>query len=182
MPKKTVTIMVLLLVLLIPSALATPKPKDPKPPKIETTTFTESATLDAGNIYLGNQEITGNILYVRDAISTGTINSGDSPISGFSIETRLSGTLDLDTYLGSYNGRWAIKSQSGTFEGTVTGSVAIATISGRFVGQGTGDLEGQKIKGTFEGSVNNFKVVMAIQVTISSKTIWPQSTSIFSDL
>ena len=167
MPKKAAIITVLLLLLLVPIAIATPKPKDPKPPKIDPITFTESATLGAGNIYLGNQEIIDNILYVRDAVSTGTINSGDSPISGFGIETSLSGTLDLNMYLGSYNGKWTITSQSGTFEGTITGKVAVATISGKFVGQGTYGFEGKKIKGTFKGSIDNYQVVMTIQATIT---------------
>jgi len=178
MPKKTVIIMGLLLLILVESAIALPKTKEPKikppnlpnNPKKEKITFTEAATLTAGNIYLGNQIIDSGILYVQDAISMGTINSGDSPISGFEILTSLSGTLDLNTYLGSYYGQWIITSQSGTFEGTITGEVAVATISGKFVGFGTGYFEGQKIKGTFEGSVNNFQVEIIIQATIKSKT------------
>jgi len=175
MPKKTVLIMALLMLLLVESAIALPKTKDPKPkpPKIpnkETITFTETATLTAGNIYLGNQIIDTGILYVQDAISTGTVNSGDSPISGFEIQTSLSGTLDLNTYIGSYYGKWIITGQSGTFEGTITGNVAVATISGKFVGHGTEFFEGQKIKGAFEGSVNNFQVEITIQATITFKT------------
>ncbi len=173
MPKKTVIIMALLLMLLVESAIALPKTKDPKPKppnnsKKESITFTETATLTAGNTYLGNQIIDNGILYVQDAISIGTINSGDSPISGFEIQTSLSGTLDLTTYLGSYDGQWIIISQSGTFEGTITGEVAVATISGKFVGHGTDYYEGQKLKGTFEGSVNNFQVEITIQATITS--------------
>jgi len=169
MPRKAIVIAVLLLLLLVPPVIAIPKTKGPKPPKIETITFTETATLRAGNVYLGSQEIVGNVLYVQDAVSTGTINGADSPISGFEIETRLSGTLDLDTYLGSYNGRWTITGQSGTFEGTITGNVAVATISGKFVGHGTAGFEGQKIKGTFEGSVNSFHVEITIKATITAK-------------
>lgn len=177
-PRKAAIITILLLLFLLPTAITIAKIKEPKPkppkipnnPKRETINFTESATLGAGNIYLGNQEIIDSILFVQDAISTGTINSGDSPISGFEIETSLSGTLDLNTYLGSYDGQWIIANQSGTFEGTITGKVAVATISGKFVGHGTGDFEGQKIKGTFEGSVNNFQVDITIHATITSKT------------
>jgi hypothetical protein len=178
MSKKALIIMALLLLLLVESAVAIPKTKEPKPkppkipnnPKIETIILTDSATLTAGNIYFGNQIIDNEILYVQDAISTGIINSGDSPISGFEIQTSLSGTLDLNTYRGSYDGQWIITSQSGTFEGTITGKVAVATISGKLVGQGTGYFEGQKIKGTFEGSVSNFQVEITIQATITSKT------------
>jgi hypothetical protein len=179
MPKKTIIITALLLLLLVESAIAMAKIKEPKPkppkipnnPKIETISFTETATLGAGNIYLGNQEIidTGTI-YIQDAISTGTINTGDSPISGFKIQTSLRGTLDLNTYHGTYNGEWEIISQSGTYEGTINGRVAVTTISGKFIGHGTGNFEGQKIKGTFEGSVNNFQVEITIQATITSKT------------
>lgn len=174
-PKK-VTIILFLFLLLVPTVIAMPqnrKPKLPKPtnnPK-ETTTFTETAILGAGNVYIVNQQIIDTTLYVQDAISTGTINSGDTPISGFEILTSLSGTLDLNTYLGSYNGQWTITSQSGTFEGTITGKVSVASINGRFNGRGTGEFEGQKIKGVFEGSVSNFQVEITIQATITSKAI-----------
>ena len=180
MPKKAIIITTtLLLLLIVPSAIAIPKTKEPKPktpktptgPKRETITFTELATLGAGNIYVGNQEIDdAGILYVQDAISAGTIDSGDSPISGFEILTSLSGTLDLSSYLGSYNGKFVITSNSGSFEGTINGKVEVATIFGKFVGQGIGDFEGQKIKGIFEGTVNNFKIGITIQATITSKT------------
>jgi hypothetical protein len=176
MSKKTLIIIALLLMLLVESAIAVPKTKEPKPkppkipnnPKIEIS-FTETAILTAGNIYLGNQIIDTEILYVQDAISTGTVNSGDSPISGFEIQTSLGGSLDLNTYLGSYTGQWIISSQSGTFEGTITGEVAVTSIYGKFVGHGTDNFEGQKIKGTFEGYINNFQIEMTIQATITSK-------------
>ena len=92
MRKKAVILMVLLLLLLVPSVIAIPKNKEPKTKttktpnnqKIEKIIITESATLEAGNIYLGNHQIddTG-ILYVQNAISTGKINNGISAISGF---------------------------------------------------------------------------------------------------
>jgi hypothetical protein len=103
----------------------------------------------------GSQELSDDgILSVQDASSTGTINSGNSPISGSTVQATLSGTLDLNTYLGSYHGKWIITGQIGAFEGTVTGKVAVATVYGHFVGQGIEGFEGQKIMGTFEGSVN----------------------------
>jgi hypothetical protein len=178
MQRKAVIIIALLLLILVESAIAIPKTKEPKPkppkipksPKIGTITFTESAILGAGNVYLGNQIIDVGILYVQDAISTGTINNGDSPISGFEIQTSLSGTLDLNTYLGDYDGQWIITNQTATFEGTITGKVAVATISGKFVGHGTGDFERYKIKGAFDGSVNNYQVEITIQATITFKT------------
>ncbi len=173
--RKEAIMIVFLLLLLIPTAIAIPQNKKPKPPKPpnnpkETITFTETATLGAGNVYIANQEIIDTTLYIQDAISTGAINSGDTPISGLEIQTSLSGTLDLNTYFGSYNGRWTIASQSGTFEGTITGKVSVASVYGRFIGQGTGGFEGQKIKGVFEGSVNNFQVEITIQATITPKT------------
>jgi hypothetical protein len=173
MSSKIVIISFLILLLLIPSVIAVPKPKDPKPPKQPNgpktkIALTESAVLGVGNVYLGNQEIIDNILFVEDAISTGTINQGDSPISGFYIQIVLSGTLDLDTYSGSGNGRWAFISPSGTFQGTITGAVADGVISGHFVGHGTGYFEGQKIKGTFEGKANSVQVEILIQATITS--------------
>jgi hypothetical protein len=173
--RKEAIIIVFLFLLLLPTALAIPQNKKPKPPKPtnnpkETITFTETATLGAGNVYIANQEIIDTTLYIQDAISTGTINRGDTPISEFEILTSLSGKLDLNTYLGSYNGQWTIASQSGTFEGTITGKVSVASIYGKFIGKGTGDFEGQKIKGVFEGSVNNFQVEITIQAAITSKT------------
>lgn len=181
--KAMIIITALLLLLIVPSAIAIPKTKEPKPklkpkpktpktpvgPKKETITFTELATLGAGDIYVGNQQIDdAGILYVQDAISTGTVDSGDSPISGFEILTSLSGTLDLSTYLGSYNGQFVITGKSGSFEGPINGEIEVATISGKFVGHGIGDFKDQKIKGTFEGSVNNFKIEITIQATITS--------------
>jgi hypothetical protein len=177
MSKKTVIVMALILIFLVDSAIAIPKTKEPKPPKppkpvkpnTETESFTELATLTAGDVYLGSQVIDNGILYVQDAISTGTVNSGDSPISGFGIHTRLSGTLDLDTYLGSYAGEWIINGNGGTFEGTITGKVEVANIFGKFVAHGTDDFEGQKIKGDFVGSVNNYQIEITIQAIITSK-------------
>ncbi len=176
MSKKVIMMMTILLMLLVPSVIAVPKIKEPKTPKIpnspkkEKISFTETAILGAGNIYLGNQQIIDTTLYIQDAISTGIINSGDTPISGFEIQTSLSGTLDLNTYIGSYNGQWIITSQNGTFVGTITGKVSVASIYGKIVGQGTDEFEGQKIKGVFEGSVNNYQVEITIQATITSKT------------
>ena len=177
MTKKTIAIVFLFLLLIVPSVLAIPKNKESKPTKpskptnnpIETITFTESAILGAGNIYLGNQQIIANTLYIQDAISTGTINTGDTPISGFQIQTSLSGILDLNTYLGSYNGQWLITSERGTFEGTITGKVSVASIYGKIIGHGTGELEGQKIRGVFEGEVNNYQVEISIQATLTYK-------------
>ena len=175
--KKAIVITALLLLLIVPSAIAIPKTKEPKPktpktpkgPKMETVIIAETATMNAGNIYLGNQEIDdAGILHVQGALSTGKISSGGSPISGFEIQTSLSGILDLNTYLGSYHGQWMITGQGGTFEGTINGKVEVTIISGNFVGHGTGDFESQKIKGIFEGSVNNFQIEITIQATITS--------------
>jgi hypothetical protein len=176
MPKKVIALLIILLFLLVPSVIALPKTKEPKTPKIpdnqrkEAISFLENATLGAGNIYLGNQQISDTgILYIQNGISIGKINSGNSPISGFEIQTFLSGTLDLNTYMGNYHGDWIVSGEIGTFEGKINGKVSVASISGKFTGTGTGEFENQKIKGSFEGSVNNFKVEITIEATISSK-------------
>ena len=172
--KKTLIIMTLLLMLLVPSVIAVPKTKDPKPPmpenkKKETINLQETAKLGAGNVYLGSQQISNSgILSIQNGFSAGKINTGDSPISGFDIQTSLSGTYDLNSYQGNYHGQWIITGEGGSFEGTITGKVSVASISGKFTGSGTGEFENQKIKGTFEGSVNNFQVEITIDATISS--------------
>lgn len=180
MRKKIIILTIILILLFIESAVAVPKNKEPKPkipkapksPKIDSTTFIEKANLDAGNVYLGNQEIIDSgILYIQNAISTGTVNSGDSPISGFKIETTLSGTLDLNTFKGNYQGDWILSGESGGFVGSINGKVEVTKISGRFSGEGTGDLADQKIKGTFEGQVNNYKIEITFYALISSKNI-----------
>ena len=160
--------------LLIPSVIAIPKTKKPKPPmpdnkRKETISFQDSATLGAGNVYLGNQQISDNgMLSVQNGFSVGKIDSGDSPISGFDIQTRLSGTYDLNSYQGNYHGQWIIIGEGGSFEGQITGKVSVASISGKFTGSGIGEFENQKIKGVFEGSVNDFQVEISIDATISS--------------
>lgn len=109
------------------------------------------------------------ILYVKDAISTGYIEADpNSPISG-AVWTSLSGSVDLNTMLGSFNGKWTITNERGTFEGSIVGTVAVATVSGKFVGQGTDEFEGQKIKGSFEGTVNNYIVDLILQGILTSK-------------
>ena len=180
MRKKTIILIALLLLLFVESAVAVPKNKEPKPkvpkpprnPKIDTIRFVEQASLDAGNIHLGTQEIidTG-ILYVQNAISTGTVSTGESPISGFNIETTLSGTCDLNTFKGNYEGDWILIGPSGTFEGSINGKVEVASISGRFNSEGTGLFEGQKLKGSFEGQVNDYKIEITIEATITFKNI-----------
>ena len=180
MRKKTIIFALILLLLLTESAVAVPKNKEPKPkvpkvprsPKIETISFVEKANLGAGNVYLGNQEIVeSGILYIQDAVSTGIVNIGASPISGFNIEATLSGTLDLNTFKGNYEGDWILIGTSGSFEGTINGNVEVASISGKFNGQGTNAFEGQKLKGTFIGQVNNYKIEITITATITSKNV-----------
>ena len=174
MLRKATIIAVIFLLLLIPSVIAAPKPKEPKPPKTPNNskteiTFTEKATFDVGTVYLGNQEIIDDILYAQDAITTGTFENGDSPIAGFEIQIIFSGTLDLNSYAGSGNGRWTFIGQSGTFQGTITGVVSGGIISGQFVGHGTESFQNQKIKGTFEGPANSIKAEIIIQATITAK-------------
>jgi len=180
MKRRTTIITVLLLLLLVPSVIAAPKPKEPKepkepkPPKTPNIpkidiAFTEKATFDVGTVYLGNQEIIDDVLYVQDAITTGVFENGDSPIAGFEIQIILSGILDLNSYAGSGNGRWTFIGQSGTFQGTITGIVSGGIIAGQFVGHGTESFQGQKIKGTFEGSANSINAEITIEATITAK-------------
>jgi hypothetical protein len=138
--------------------------------KVVRTPFTNQCVLGAGNSYAGEQVISEtNILTVQDAISTGYIEANlNSPISG-TIWARLSGTLDLNTMLGSFNGKWIITTDSGTFEGSVVGVIDVASVSGRFVGQGTNELQGQKIKGSFEGIVNNYIVALTLRGEVTCK-------------
>ncbi len=169
--KKTLSLIIVLTLIFMESALAAPITKDIKPkiPKKGKTTFTEAIILDLGTAYLENQEIAeNNIIHLQGTLS-GTLNNGDTPISGFNLQTQLSGTLNLNTYSGAYNGKWIITNNSGTFEGTITGNVEVTTISGEFNGHGKGEFEGQKIKGVFRGSVNNLQAVILIQATITSK-------------
>jgi hypothetical protein len=161
MLRKATIIAVIFLLLLIPSVIAAPKPKEPKPPKTPNNpkteiTFTEKATFDVGTVYLGKQEIIDDILYAQDAITTGTFENGDSPIAGFEIQIIFSGTLDLNSYAGSGNGRWTFIGQSGI-------------ISGQFVGHGTESFQNQKIKGIFEGPANSIKAEITIHATITAK-------------
>lgn len=162
------------LLLLVPVVIAVPKTKEPKPPtpnnkRKETTNFQDSAILGAGNIHLGTQQISdAGVLSIQNAFSTGKIDEGNSPISGFEIQTSLSGTINLNSYNGNYHGQWIIIGENGAFEGTITGKVSMAYISGKFTGSGIGDFENQKIKGTFEGSVNDFQVKITFDATISS--------------
>ncbi len=165
--KKGALTTILFTLLLIGSAIAVPKEN---PPKQEKTPFTSRIILAAGVTSQGEQTITETgILYVIDAISTGYIETDpDSPISG-SIWTILSGSLDLSTMLGSFNGKWIITNEWGTFEGSVVGIVEIAAVSGRFVGHGTENFERQKIMGSFEGTVNNYIVDLTLQGILTSK-------------
>jgi hypothetical protein len=109
------------------------------------------------------------ILYIEDAISVGYIEAdADSPISGL-VWTNLSGAVDLNTMLGSFDGKWTITTDKGNFEGSLVGVVAVATVSGKFVGYGIGYLAGQKIKGSFEGTVNNYVVDLTLTGKLTSK-------------
>jgi hypothetical protein len=167
MQKKIVLIVVLLTFLIIVPALAAPKAKKPK---VEKINFTSNAILLAGSSSIGEQVTTETgILYIEDAISVGYIEAdADSPISGL-VWTNLSGAVDLNTMLGSFDGKWTITTDKGNFEGSLVGVVAVATVSGKFVGYGIGYLAGQKIKGSFEGTVNNYVVDLTLTGKLTSK-------------
>jgi len=168
--KKTILLVALFALFVlrpIEPVIAAPKPDNPK---VERTAFTNKCVLEAGSFSAGEQLITETgILYVKDAISTGYVEANsDSPISG-AVWSRLSGEIDLNTMLGSFNGKWTITTDRGTFEGSVVGVVAVAHVSGRFIGHGTNDLQGQKIKCSFEGTVDNYIVDLTLQGELTSK-------------
>jgi len=167
MQKKKVLIVALLTFLIIAPVLAAPKVKKSKVEKID---FTNNVVLLAGRASMGEQVTTETgILYIEDAISIGYIEANaDSPISGL-VWTNLSGAVDLNTMLGSFDGKWTITTDKGNFEGSLVGVLAVATVSGKFVGYGIGDLEGQKIKGSFEGTVNNYVVELILEGKLTSK-------------
>lgn len=159
MQKKAISIVLLLALLLIGPVMAAPK----------KTTFTNRVIISAGGSSQGEQMITAGILYVKNAVSIGYIEAdSNSPISG-SVWTRLSGSVDLNTMLGSFNGKWSVTNERGTFNGSVVGIITVATVSGKFVGQGIGGFDGQKIQGSFEGTVNNYVVTLILQGILTSK-------------
>ena len=123
------------------------------------------------SFYEGEQMITDTgILYVKDAISEGYIEDNiNSPISGI-VWANLSGSIDMNTMLGSFNGKWSIINDGGTFEGSVVGIVTVAYVSGRFIGKGTRDFSCQKIKCTFQGTINNYIIDLTITGELSLKS------------
>ena len=148
------------------TVLAAPKPNKSK---VQRTPFVIEWIFDLRNAYTGEQVITEtDILRVKDAIITGTVEAKSSPISG-AFSTLLSGTWDLNTLTGVFNGKWTITMDNGTFEGSIVGNVAVIYISGKIVGQGTDDLKGQKIRGSLEGTVNNYIVALTLQGEITYK-------------
>jgi hypothetical protein len=147
--------------------LAAPKQKKSK---VQRTPFMVKWVFDLSNADTGEQVITETgFLRVKDAIITGTVESdSSSPISG-AVRAILSGTWDFNTLVGSFNGKWTITTDNGTFEGSVVGNVAVIYISGKIVGHGTNNLEGQKIMGSLGGTVNNYIVALTLQGELTIK-------------
>lgn len=146
--KKVLILFLAFLTLLAASpVMAIPKTK---------SSFESHVTLVAGNVSMGQQQITQDgMMYVYGAISTGSISG--SVISG-SLWTDLSGSGNLTAGQGFFQGKYKISSSTGDFEGNVRGVITVtnpdaASVSGSFVGFGTGGYAQQKIKGTFEGNV-----------------------------
>lgn len=162
-----VVFLVLLMALPLEPVIAAPKLDKPK---VERTTFTNKCILVAGNAYAGEQMITETSIFaVKNAISIGYVVANlDSPISG-TVWTRLSGTIDLNTMLGSFNGKLRILTDKGFFEGSIVGVISVVKVSGRFVGHGTNALRGQIIMGSFEGTVTNYIVDLTLQGELTSK-------------
>lgn len=166
--KKTILFAFLVLLVLLPTESGTAA-RRPDKPQGEKTAFTNDCVLRAVSPNAGEQALAeNNILYVKDGILGGSIVvNEDSPLSG-DVWAKLSGSLDTNTLFGSFDGKWTITNENGTFEGSVVGVISIAQISGRFVGHGTQDLQGQKIKGTFEGTVTNYVVDMTLHGELTS--------------
>ena len=147
-------ILLMTIPLILAAILLTPVSALPK----SNTQFAEHVSMTAGSISQGSQTVQGNILYVENGISTGTVTQ----ISGLDLSgtlwTKLSGYYDMTTGLGRFNGKWIITIASGdTFEGNVAGVISTIDpnnfhIEGSYVGFGTGNFKGDKIKGSFSGN------------------------------
>ncbi len=170
MQKRFIPIIVFFALLLTGPAFATRKLEAKKTEQIP---FTNRVVIVAGGSSQGQQLLTkGGILHVRDAISTGYIETNsDSPISG-SVSTALSGSVNLNKMLGSFMGKWILTNENGTFEGSIIGSVKVAKVSGRFVGFGTGNFQGIKMKGSFQGMVDDYIVDITLQGILISKSYY----------
>lgn len=171
MQKKTVIFFIFLIFLVVSPTKSGLTAQRPEKPHGEKTPFTNDCNLGVVAPNVREQVLMeNNIVYVNDGIVAGSIVvNDDSPLSG-EVWARLSGSMDTNTLLGSFDGKWTIINENGTFEGSIVGTVSVASISGRFVGRGTHDLEGQKIKGTFEGTVNNYMADLTLNGELTSHT------------
>ena len=138
--------------------------------------FTAHVSFKAGNVSLGNQRITEDgILIVKEAISEGTISGTD--VYG-TLWITLSGSGDLNTNEGDFNGKWIISALGGTFEGRVSGVIAPLSpnswhVSGTFTGKGAGDYAKVKINGVFEGEA----IMGTLEVEVDIKGILSSSNN-----
>lgn len=170
MQKKTILLFAFLIVLVLSPIESGITSRKPDKPQGDKTPFTNDCILGVVEPNAGEQVLTeNNILYVKDGILAGSIVvNDDSPLAG-EVWARLSGSMDTNTLVGSFDGKWTITNENGTFEGSVVGTVSVANIFGRFMGRGTQDLQGQKIKGIFEGTVNNYMVDLTLSGEVTSQ-------------
>ena len=160
MKKVLMPVIALLVLFAVAPVMAAPATKTP---------FTAEASFVPGNVDLGEEWITEDLIYhVKGQVGEGPV-TGD--IIGWLTIVRHA-TLDLNTGDGSCHGKIVITVDGvGTFEGTEQSTITagggtpeIPGISGTFEAHGTDTYEGQKIMASFEGGVIRDTVVTVVVV------------------
>jgi len=167
--KRTILLAIFLVLIVIFSAepvIAVPKPNNQK---MERTVFTNRCVVPVRSIYKEGQVTENNIYNVQNVISTGYVEDAKDPSLSGALWTSVSGTVDLNTMVGSFNGKWKFTSPRGIFEGSFVAFITVDKISGRFVGRGTNDIREQKIMGSFEGTLGNYIANVALHGELTSK-------------
>ncbi len=160
MQQRLILLAISFALLLLGPAFASPKLENGRK---ERTYFTNRVVVTTKGSSQGEQSTApGGILHIKNAVSTGYVETNpDSPISG-SILTLLSGSANLNTMQGLFSGRFELINEMGTFDGFIVGSVSVANVYGRIIGFGTGNFEGCMIKGSFEGIAENYVVDLTL--------------------
>jgi hypothetical protein len=145
--------------------------------------FQENVSLVAGSASQGIQISQGNVLYVTNAISSGTV----AAVSGLDLSgevwTKLTGFYDATTGTGIFYGKWRITTSLGSFSGNIVGQIATIDcytyqIQGNYVGFGDGNYKGDRIKGFIKGNAAAETLAVAIEMfgTFYDKTYGYLST------